>query len=223
MTLNLPASTFSHPRTLSSRIPPSIAGAGPGGRRARSCRICISFGGGVSTALGRFMAKREARILSWAVAVTVPKSERNVCDDIREGGLEVFYPQIKKTVRRHGKTRHRFDPLFPGYLFVFVVDAWRRLLGIDGVRGVLMACDRPAVVPGVVIDEMRNRCNGDGVLMVPAMPRIKLGSSVRVKVGPLAGLFGVFDGEVSKREAALLYLLGCQRRVLFNYGELAAA
>ena len=71
----------------------------------------------------------------------------------------------------------------------------------------------PAHVPDSVIDELRSReRNGLIELTKPRGPRV--GSRVKVTIGPFAGQLGIYAGmKPHQRVEVLLTLLGGQQRV----------
>ena len=63
-------------------------------------------------------------------------------------------------------------PLFPGYLFVRVVDRWRRIDRTMGVIGVVKTGETPARCPDNEIAALLARTDPDGIvrLSVPPFP-----------------------------------------------------
>lgn len=160
----------------------------------------------------------------WAVVQAEPRMlvRRKDCDDesvaeqlFARNGFESYLPQIK--FRRARKIR--IAPLFPGYIFVRVIDRWYPIAWTIGVIRILMAGDHPAHMPENIMDEIRARESADGFVKLAPSPRLKKGAHVRILSGQFQGHIGLYDGMSAKeRERVLLSLLGRSVRV-----ELAAS
>jgi transcription antitermination factor NusG len=161
--------------------------------------------------------------LAWIVVCT--QASRPADTAIADKGFEIFSPKLRRTSRRGGRKHVLFGPMFPNYLFVNIApNDLATLLGVRGVRGVLMTAEgNPAVVSKAEMDALRERCDSHHVFIPATEARFEQGQLVRVKTGPLAGHIGLFDNLVGNREAALLDFLGCKTRTLFKLGDLAAA
>jgi hypothetical protein len=71
--------------------------------------------------------------LEWAVATTQPACEAKASADLVSVGFSAYYPQIENVEAVRGQIVKRVRPLFPGYLFFELVDAWRaRYFGSTG-------------------------------------------------------------------------------------------
>ena len=160
---------------------------------------------------------------SWAVAKITPQQERKATDELTKAKLGYFFPQIKRTVRHRGKRVHRLDPLFPSYLFILLQDAWHEVFNMRGITGLIMSGENPATVPDIAIQEIKSRCDRDGIYIPPAIPKFKAGQTVKATQGPLAGNVGLFVDSFKGREAALFDLLGRKTKVEFKEGDLVAA
>jgi len=155
--------------------------------------------------------------MPWTVAVVSHQPDQL----IRDAGFEIFSPQVRMTTHVRGRRRVRLRPLFPNYIFVFIGDAWPRLLDIFGVYALLMMDGEPAIVRQEEMDKLRGRCRDD-VLLMPSDERFKVGQEVVAEVGVFRGCVGVYDGMVNCRETALLNLFGGPTKVKFKANELVA-
>jgi len=79
----------------------------------------------------------------WAVAQTVANRESFAAAHIKRGGFELFAPKIKLRIEK----RWQVVPLFPGYLFVSIIDRWRIIERTPGVLRLIKFGDAPAKCP----------------------------------------------------------------------------
>jgi transcriptional antiterminator RfaH len=112
--------------------------------------------------------------LRWAVAISKPCQERKAAAHLAENGFVNFIPLLRK--------RRRIEPLFPGYVFVQLTQAWRLLLSTKGVFDVVRMGATPATVGNAVIAQLRARCDAEGFFLAP--PRLKPGIMGVLTGGP---------------------------------------
>jgi transcriptional antiterminator RfaH len=140
----------------------------------------------------------------WAVARLEPQ---------RESGFTVYFPRLREQRIRHGRKITVTPPLFPGYLFLQIVNGWWKARWSFGIASLIMDGSGPARVADGIIDEIRSRERGGLVELLS--PRLRTGDAVRVTRGPLCGLDGLYAGQAPhERVAILLTLLGGERRVI---------
>ena len=151
----------------------------------------------------------------WIVVHTHAHAETKAEHHLERQGYEVYLPRYTKTRRHARRLETVIRPLFPGYLFVhFVADAtsWRPILSTIGVRHLIRAGDRPVLAPDWVVDGLRGREDGDGLVEVHSS--FLKGERVRIATGPLYDRLGVFEcASDNDRVIVLLDLLGRQVRV----------
>lgn len=161
---------------------------------------------------------------AWGVLVTESQRHKLAADELTSGGFEYFQPYRELVkVYRGRKVRTRV-PYFGRYMFVALCDAWRQVVGLRGVSGILLdpSSLNPIRVDPRELQEVRDRCDRNGVIESPsAGSAFKYGDEVYVEEGPLAFMRGTYDGTVGKkREAAKFFLFGREQRVTFKVGEL---
>jgi transcription antitermination factor NusG len=133
-----------------------------------------------------------------------------------QNGFESYLPQIK--TRQHGKTR--IAPLFPGYIFVRVIDRWIAIEWTVGVIRILKDGDRPSIFPDVHMDKLRKTEVGGFIKLPAKQSLLRTGQKVRVVTGSFQGHIGLYDGQSPhERERVLLDLLGRQVRVELAKGD----
>jgi transcriptional antiterminator RfaH len=133
----------------------------------------------------------------WTVAQTESQRETVAVEHLQRGGFETYLPKIK--------TRKRIEPLFPGYIFVRIVDQWHAINATIAVLRVLTVCEHPAVLDDRIIAEIRQRESPSGFVRLPTPQR---GRRVRILRGSFAEHIGIYDGPWKDRERVLLSLLG---------------
>ena len=139
-----------------------------------------------------------AELMPWYIVQTKPTCEEQVRLRWEQAGYEVFLPRIRRAIRgQRGATRIR--PLFPAYIFVMadfgVAEQFTNIKYTRGVRRILGDGNAPRPVDQAIIDVIRERVDGEGVL--EQQMRFGKGDAVRVLSGPLAELVGVLEKPVS--------------------------
>jgi transcriptional antiterminator RfaH len=155
----------------------------------------------------------------WTAARFQPQRERLALHCLALRGFECYAPRIRLPKPRHVH-RSFFQAgsppplLFPGYVFIVIELQWHQAHHCPGCIGLIMDGIQPARVPDGVIEEIRGRERG-GLISLPKAPSgstdPKPGDRVRVRSGPLTGLYGIHVGmKPHERIAVLLQLLGGQ-------------
>ena len=160
----------------------------------------------------------------WVVAKTQPNRAAWAAENILRQFAEPYLPRVAERIKvgAHHEIRPKF--LFPGYIFVRLLDGrWRFLLGTYGVASVIMTGNQPAIVQDSEINRIKAYEDIDGLIHLPSVEEFKFksGSSVRIIEGPYSGYIGVCEGcGVKDRERILLDYLGRKTRVLIGVGQL---
>ncbi len=164
--------------------------------------------------------------MPWLVARVESGRDHLAESNLRRMGWRVYFPQYKKQLsyvvnengRRSG-TRHGGEivsrALFRGYAFVECApdQQWRSMKQAGGVLGFLMKEDddeRPAVLPGEIIEELRDRVNAGEFDQHresrKAIVRTDLepGNVVRMTEGPFATFLGTLQNVNDENRARLL-------------------
>jgi len=150
----------------------------------------------------------------WCCAQVEPRRERLASYCLGLAGYEIYQPLLREQRRgSHGRKITVTPPLFPGYLFVWVVRGWWDARWSPGVVRLIMDGLQPAHVPDAVISEIRSRERGGYVELLK--PRgLAPGMRVRVVSGPLSEQIGLLAAlRPHERVLVLLQLLGGQQRV----------
>jgi transcriptional antiterminator RfaH len=158
----------------------------------------------------------------WCCAQIEQSRDRLAWHCLTLASYKIYQPLLREPRRSHGRKIIATPPLFPGYLFVWVVRGWWDARWAAGVRGLLMDGERPAVVPDAVISEIRSRERNGFVELVK--PRgLRPGTRVRVISGPLSERIGMLAVlRPHERVVVLLNLLGGEQRVELARGAIEA-
>src|SRR5580693_8153816 len=157
----------------------------------------------------------------WCCVRSLPRREVYASERIQAAGFVTFLPMVH--------TKRASTPLFPGYVFTFVIEQWRALNSCFGVLAVVRTGDCPCRMPDAEIEALKAMVVGGYVRLpeAPAAPAkrvIAIGSRVRITSGPFGGWHGLYDGVGARdREKILLNLLGGQRQVLVHHSLVVLA
>jgi transcription antitermination factor NusG len=154
-------------------------------------------------------------MIFWAVAETFIYRESKIANRIADAGFEVFAPKT----RLRFKSQSRIVALFPGYVFVRIVDRWRAVAKTAGVRGLVMSGEQPARCPDPEIEKIRAAMR-NGLVQLPKIPQrpkpkpFKLGQNIRIVSGSFTGFDAVYAGMSTRdRQLVLLTMFGRPTRV----------
>jgi transcription antitermination factor NusG len=125
----------------------------------------------------------------WFAAYTCANHEKRAAEHFYARELEHFLP-LYTSLRKWKDRRVQLEmPLFPGYIFVRIEPAARlRVLEIPGVVRLVGFNGQPYPLPDNEIESLRAAVL-QGSRIEPH-PYLRVGSSVRIKSGPLAGVQG---------------------------------
>jgi hypothetical protein len=89
----------------------------------------------------------------WCCAQVEPRRERLASHCLTVAGYKIYQPLLREQRRgSHGRKITITPPLFPGYLFLWVVRGWWDARWAAGVRRLVMDGLVPARVPDAVTD-----------------------------------------------------------------------
>ena len=137
---------------------------------------------------------------SWYVINTKPKKEFQVERLFTEGGFEIYNPKYQD--------ENRVKSFFPGYEFIhFDYPAQYRMVKYTrGVKRVVGVKEIPVPIPDVIIQEIKSR-EVNGLIEVEKYgEKPEVGDEIEVAEGPLKGLRGVFQKELTAKERVLILL-----------------
>jgi transcriptional antiterminator RfaH len=144
--------------------------------------------------------------MNWYAVHTKPRQEHLAQTSLQREGVETFYPKLKrkKTIRR--VRRWVVGPLFPSYIFAKfdLAQSGRLVKYANGVIKIVSFGGKPATVDQSIIDAVAAHCVENTVTIQP--PALRPGDVVEIQEGPLRGLCGVFERELSGSERVVILL-----------------
>ena len=138
----------------------------------------------------------------WYAIHTRSRHEKVVAEQLKQRDVDHFLP-LYESLRKWKNGRFKIQlPLFPGYLFVrILLDARKLVVQVPGVVGLVGFKGVPAPLPHTEIETIRFALE-KGVQAQPH-PYLKVGSRVRIKAGPLAGLNGILARKKGQRRVVV--------------------
>jgi transcription antitermination factor NusG len=156
----------------------------------------------------------------WALATTASNCEAIAAKNLARQGIISYAPKYRKVHFRRSERYERTCQLFPGYLFIRVVDRWRSVLFTRGIIGVVGGEYPSSVADGVVDDLIAAEKASEGAISLPWV----MGQTLRIKEGALAGQLVIYDGMgKNARERVLLRAMGGYRPINIPGHSLEAA
>jgi len=151
-------------------------------------------------------------MIRWYVVHTHQGSERLAEGHLKRQGFETYLPLYRKITRHARRVAEITAPLFPRYMFVAIdmaAQRWHSINGTFGVNHLVAMGDRPLALPEGIVDEIRAREAGEGLVKLEQEPPFKKGETVHITGGALADQVGLFQRLNEKdRVSVLLDMLG---------------
>ena len=114
--------------------------------------------------------------------------------------------------------------LFPCYLFVDIVEHWRRIPRVDYVRRLFISGDKPCRLPDKYIAELQAKMRPDGTIEMDTQERFHIGQRVQILRGAFRDIIASYDGlNAKQQETVLVDFLGRKVKMEFQPGDLASA
>jgi transcription antitermination factor NusG len=128
----------------------------------------------------------------WFALRVRSKHEQVASLHLRSRGFEEFSPSYKVERQWSDRKRTTDQSLFPGYVFCRL-NAHDRLpvLTVPGVVGIVGFGDGPMTIPEQEVARVRAMLNS-GLVVMP-WPFLKVGQTVLIERGPLAGVEGILQ------------------------------
>jgi transcription antitermination factor NusG len=135
----------------------------------------------------------------WYVVYTKPSAEDMARDYIERKEISVFLPKIREYHYSSKGKEAKIKPLFPNYLFAHMSypDDYYKVIWAKGVRRIVGNGAEPIPLDDSVVDFLKTQTEEKGFIQPSS--QLKIGDSVRVRIGPLAGLMGIIDGSIDEK------------------------
>jgi len=144
--------------------------------------------------------------MNWYAIHTKPRQEGLAESSLHRESVETFYPKLKRkrTIRRVRKWVT--SPLFPCYIFAkFDTTRQARLVKYaNGVTNIVSFGGQPAIVDDWLLASIKEHAEQDVVTIEPA--KFQAGELVEIQTGPLRGLQGIFEREMSDSDRVVILL-----------------
>ena len=146
----------------------------------------------------------------WYVVRSKPRREEYAQGQLLRRGVETFLPRILEA--DGPRCEPTVGPLFPGYLFarIDLLSQYNSVIWAPGVRSFVAFGEVPAPVDPSVVEFLQERCGVEGVVRV--VRTFQDGDVVRIVRGPLGGLIGVVQGQVSGQARVRILMELLRRR-----------
>jgi transcriptional antiterminator RfaH len=156
----------------------------------------------------QFDPEQVSETLSWYAIQSRPKQEDRANGNLLASNVQTFSPQIRK-LRPNPYLRapsYEIKSLFPSYIFArFDVNTMlRKVWFTRGVSRVVCVAGVPAEVDDEIISLIRSKIAADGFVEIGDSPRV--GDMVTIENGPLRGLVGILEREVTGVDRVLILL-----------------
>jgi transcriptional antiterminator RfaH len=152
------------------------------------------------------MAAAYLDAMNWYAIHTKPRQETLAQSSLDREHVETFFPKLKRrrTIRR--VRRWVTGPLFPCYIFARFdpVASGRLVKFANGVTNIVNFGGKPAIVDEGILDAIRAHAEDNVVTVTPVT--FKPGDRVEIQAGPMQGLQGIFEREMSDRDRVVLLL-----------------
>jgi transcription antitermination factor NusG len=126
----------------------------------------------------------------WYAVHVRSKFERTVSTVLDHKGVEQFLPTYRSRRIWTDRVKVLDLPLFPGYIFCRIpLEERNRVVTIDGVIGFVGAGRQPIPISDPEIDAIRTIVQSD--VKAQPWPFLKIGQTVRISHGSLAGIEGI--------------------------------
>jgi len=163
---------------------------------------------------------------SWFVAYTRPRMEQTAVFNLERQGFEAYLPLFKTCRRTDAGLQPAFEAMFPRYVFFRPSNTRQSLSTVASTRGVCGMVRfglTPAQVSGETLQEIRELERVRNEAGLEDISPIRPGAMVRMRQGSMKGLQGLVLSVARQRVTFLLALLGREKPVTVEHGELELA
>jgi transcriptional antiterminator RfaH len=151
--------------------------------------------------------------LHWYALRSKSRKEDVVWRQLRDQGVEVFYPRLR--VHTVNPRARQIRPYFPGYLFVqtdLEATGLSFFQWMPYAVGLVMFGGEASAVPDSLIHAIRQRVEEIAAAGGQVFDGLETGDTVRIQHGPFEGYEAIFDGRIpgTERVRVLLQFLNAR-------------
>ncbi len=159
--------------------------------------------------------------LNWVCVYTNYRMENLVLKQIKESGLDVYFPKYKRTVNHARKIIEKIYPLFPRYLFV-KTSHQEMFVKIKTMRGVSDYIKNKTGLPQKLSDEvikkLKSTENNEGFINYS---RFTQGQKIKINNRSIRNFKGSFLNKICKDNAqVLIEFLGREHKIITPYSSI---
>lgn len=163
---------------------------------------------------------------SWYLAYSRPRMESTAAFNLERQGFESYLPLFKTLRRTTQGLQPAFEAMFPRYVFLRPASTRQTLSTVASTRGVCglvkfggeAAPLRPELIEDIrAFERHRNQADLD------AISPIQPGTRVRMRRGGWKGIEGLVVSVARQRVTFLLQMLGREKQVTVEHGDLELA
>ena len=168
----------------------------------------------------------EIAVPAWYLAYTRPRMEDTALSNLQRQSFHAYLPLFKTCRRTAEGLQPTFEAMFPRYVFLQPADARQSLSTVASTRGVcglVRFGAQPAQVRPEVLQKIREFERVRNQAAIESISPIQSGMRVRMRNGGLKGLEGLVVSVARQRVTFLLELLGREKPVTVEHGELELA
>lgn len=151
--------------------------------------------------------------LNWYAVYTKVGEEDNVVKNLGRAQISTLNPKMKKTKIIKNRYQEVVVPLFPCYIFARfdAKNSYRLVRYTRGVKDIVGGNNELWPVSEEIIRLIESNMEEDGTITVE--PTIKLGDKVEIVNGPLKGMIGILEKEISDKERVIVLLNAMESQV----------
>lgn len=156
--------------------------------------------------------------MKWYLLKTKFRQEKKSSVELSNQGIVNFFPIFQKEILRKGKVSLKDEPLFSGYIFIYIDPNkinWNALRSTKGISSVVSFGSGPQTVSNNIVEALRKIQN------INVEKLHEKGDSLSILTGPLKGLNAIYEApDGDSRSIVLLQFLQQNQRLTFNNEDL---
>ncbi len=153
----------------------------------------------------------------WHAVFCKPQQDARAEENLLNQGFEIFRPKTRTRKTHNGRRRTWVESLFPRYLFVRLNQQgqdWAPIRSTRGAVGLVRLGQQTPIVPDFVIEDLRRRCDADGICNLTGTIDYQPDDLVEIIDGPCSGYRALFKARTSQERVVVLLKLMHQQREL---------